>query len=80
MNRSVSPLHAANRPGEWRAADSSVRTAVVPTATTRPPRSLAGVDRLSGHGRQIAPFVVHDVLCRIVGLQRLKRAETDVQR
>ena len=43
-----------------------------------PAALTAGGNRRRRRFRQLAPFRMHDVLSRIIGLQRLKRAEPDV--
>jgi hypothetical protein len=61
------------------AALSSRRSEVVPTATIRPP-PRAGVEALGGGGVDAAPFAVHAVLVRVLGLDRQEGAGADMER
>ena len=85
MNRSVGPLKAAMvSPAPAltltrRAADSSVRTLVVPTAMIRPPASPGRVDRGGGFGGHLAPFGVDVVLARVILGDRGEGIQPDVQ-
>ena len=71
MNRSVRPSRLAGRV----AADSSARTVVVPTATTR---SAAGARLHGGLGNPVV-LAVHLVLCEVVDGDRTEGVETDDQ-
>ena len=62
------------------AALSSSRSDVVPTATMRPPARARGIERRGRLGGDLAPFGVHAVLGRVVGLHRQEGAGADVQR
>ena len=62
------------------AADSRVRTTVVPTATTRPPRCLRCCDRCADLGTDADALGVHAMLSQIVDAHVLKRAGADMQR
>ena len=63
-----------------RAALSSSRSDVVPTATMRPPAARAALRRVGGLGVDIAPFGMHRVVLGVVGLDRQERAGADMQR
>ena len=79
MKIAVSPDQASDF-AVLRCALSSRRSEVVPTATMRPPRALHRVQRRRGLRRNDATLGMHLVVCRIVGLDRQKRARTDMQR
>ena len=57
MNSRVSPAHGASVPPA--AADSSARTAVVPTAITRPPAARQAATASHGLGRHLDALGVH---------------------
>ncbi len=79
MKMSVSP-HAARRVPLARAADSSERTLVLPTATTRPPRSRAAATAATAASLDLVPLAVHPVFLDALAAHRLEGAGADVQR
>ena len=79
MNRRVSPRPGHQRARPASAADSSARTTVVPTATTRPPRRARARDRLRRSPRSPTParrawYARRDPPCAPAGRSRRRRA------
>ena len=62
------------------AADSSARSVVVPTATTRPPAARVAAMAATVAVADLEPFAVHAVLGEVFGAHRLEGAGADVQR
>ena len=60
-------------------ADSSARTTVVPTATTRPPRARVAPHLLDQGRAHVQPFAVHAVFAHIIHAHRLEGARAHVQ-
>ena len=82
MNSRVSPAQGASVPccPPARAADSSARTTVVPTATTRPPRARAARNGRAGRRPDRGALGVQRVRREILAAHRLEGARPDVQR
>jgi hypothetical protein len=78
MKMSVSPVIGCSVPP--RAADSSARSAVVPTATMRPPAARVASDGGHGPGADLEPLAVHAVLGDALHAHRLEGAGADMQR
>ena len=76
MKISVSPLNGLSSPS--RAAVSSERTLVVPTAITRPARA-AGRHRIDHLLRHFQPLTMHMVFFYALHAHRLEGAGTDMQ-
>ncbi len=78
MKISVSPVHGSILPS-CVATDSSARSVVVPTATTRPPRLRAAAIVSAVGMRNREALTVHAMLRQVLALDRLEGACADVQ-
>ena len=78
MKIEVSPAKGRTCPSSS-AALSSRRSAVVPTATIRPPAARAAFSASAVVGRHLAVLGMHAVLGHVVGLHRQEGAGADVQ-
>ena len=80
MNSRVSPDQLRSVPSPASAADSSARTTVVPTATTRPPAARVCAIASQTAVRHRDALRVHGVCRELLGAHRLEGAGADVQR